>query len=277
MPFHSPVPLAEGGVVNVDDWWTPVLLSLFAGLSTTLGGAIVLLLDGEPSKKTMSAALSLAGAVMVYVSVSMSVPRLLEGGSPMMDALGCLAAGIATFLIMQRFLPEPHEVKDPEAQPLQGQTAAQDFEVKNWRLGLLMMLVLSAHNFPEGLAVAVSAMDSSRLGIIVAIAIAAHNIPEGIVIAVPIYAATKSKTKAIGYSFLSGLTEPLGALCAVVFLHGIITTRLLEAVLCYVSGIMIAVSVCELFPAAWKYEEPGFFAIGAVAGCAVMAVTSIIV
>merc|ERR1719377_337833 len=105
------------------------------------------------------------------------------------------------------------------------------------------MLVLTAHNFPEGLAVAVSAMDSSRLGVLVAVA--AHNIPEGIVIAVPLYAASKSRTKAVGWALLSGLTEPFGALCAVLFLRTWVSPQGLQAILCLVAGMMLAVSCIE--------------------------------
>merc|ERR1719456_441213 len=122
-----------------------------------------------------------------------------------------------------------------------------------------MALVLTAHNFPEGLAVAVSAMDSSRLGVLVAVAVAAHNIPEGIVIAVPLYAASKSRAKAVGWALMSGLTEPLGALCAVLFLRPWVTERGLQAILCLVAGMMFAVSFIELFPAAWRYGTPVWF------------------
>jgi len=278
--FHAP-----GSHIDPENpptgFWLPVGLAFLAGVSTALGACVVLLLDGTPSKATMCFALALAGSVMVYVSVEMSVTAVMSGGALMWWGIGSILVGIATFFAMRMLLPDEHDhdAKEKPADEEQPLVAADtDAETtRNWRLGVLMLLVLTAHNFPEGLAVAASAMDSNRLGIIVAVAIAAHNIPEGIVIAVPVYAASKSRLKAIGWALASGLTEPFGALVAVAFLRPVITETGLQAVLCLVAGMMLAVSVVELFPAAWKYGEPAAFLVGLAAGVAIMATTDYLV
>src|SRR5690625_7373544 len=83
---------------------------------------------------------------------------------------------------------------------------------------MLSALAIAIHNFPEGIATFITALDDPTLGVSMAIAIAIHNIPEGIAVSVPIYYATKSKRQAFLYSFLSGLAEPLGAIIGFVFL-----------------------------------------------------------
>lgn len=268
------------------DLWTPILLSLLAGLSTGLGGSVVLFMDGEPSKATMCTALSLAGAVMVYVSVELAARPIMAGGTDMWIALGSLCLGALSFLGLQQILPHAHLEDEKPAAPATNNTPDEESpltdrsqtdqlaeQARFWRLGMLMLLVLTAHNFPEGMAVAVSALDSSRMGILVAVAVAAHNIPEGIVIAVPVYAASKSKSKAIGWALLSGLTEPLGAIAAVFLLRPVITENGLNGLLCLVAGMMLAVSVVELFPSAWAYNRPAFFFAGCAAGAGIMCLT----
>ena len=79
------------------------------------------------------------------------------------------------------------------------------------RTGLLLALGIFIHNFPEGMATFVGAMENINLGIAIAVAIAIHNIPEGLVVSVPIYAATGSRKKAFVWSFISGVSEPVGA------------------------------------------------------------------
>lgn len=236
-----------------------------------------MLMKEQPSSAAMSGALALAGSVMVYVSVEMTFAHLMVGGPEMWIAMMCISGGAMTFVIIQRCLPEPHghEMDDEEAgeeRALVSKEVDQD-KAEHWRLGILMLVVLTAHNFPEGLAVAASAMDSKRMGILVAVAIAAHNIPEGIVIAVPVYAASKSRKTAILWALGSGLTEPLGALVAVAVLRPVLTDAILEGTLCVVAGMMFAVSFIELFPAAWKYRSPAAFAVGVLAGAAIMAST----
>jgi ZIP family zinc transporter len=109
------------------------------------------------------------------------------------------------------------------------------------------------HNFPEGIATFVSGYQDTSLGISVALAIALHNIPEGIAIAMPIYYATKSRYKAIKYSFLSGMAEPLGALIAFLFLKPFINELILGIIFAIVSGIMLYISLDELIPSSRKY------------------------
>jgi len=87
-------------------------------------------------------------------------------------------------------------------------------DAKLLRMGLFTALAIAIHNFPEGLATFLAALQSPSLGIAIAVAIALHNIPEGISVSVPIYYATGNRSKAFFYSVLSGLAEPVGAIIA---------------------------------------------------------------
>jgi ZIP family zinc transporter len=77
---------------------------------------------------------------------------------------------------------------------------------KLMRMGMFTALAIAIHNFPEGLATFLAALEDPSLGIPIAIAL--HNIPEGISVSVPIFYATGNRKKAFLYSFLSGLAEP---------------------------------------------------------------------
>ena len=85
-------------------------------------------------------------------------------------------------------------------------------------MGTFTALAIGIHNFPEGIATFTSALQDPALGIAIATAIAIHNIPEGIAVSVPVYFATGSKKKAFKLSFLSGLSEPVGAFFAYLIL-----------------------------------------------------------
>jgi Predicted divalent heavy-metal cations transporter len=93
------------------------------------------------------------------------------------------------------------------------------------RMGLFSALAIGIHNFPEGLATFAGAIQDPTLGISIAVAIAIHNIPEGIAVSVPIYYATGDRKKAFKYSFLSGLSEPVGALAGYFLLMKFLMTE----------------------------------------------------
>lgn len=94
-----------------------------------------------------------------------------------------------------------------------------------------MALTMTLHNLPEGMAVAFSAY--TEFGGIMALAIAMHNIPEGIIVAAPIYAATGSRTHALLIATASGLSEPLGAIFALVFVKPFLTSTSLHYMLAF--------------------------------------------
>ena len=145
-------------------------------------------------------------------------------------------------------------------------------------MGLFTALALAIHNFPEGLATFLAALDDPSLGVAIAIAIALHNIPEGISVSVPIFYATGNRRKAFVYSFLSGLAEPVGASIAYFILRlslggkaGVVSPRIMGMLFGAVAGIMVYISLDELIPASREYGEDNYAIMGALTGMAVMA------
>ena len=140
-------------------------------------------------------------------------------------------------------------------------------------MGLFSALAIAIHNFPEGLATFMSAIQNPQLGISIAIAIAIHNVPEGIAVSVPVYFATGDKKKAFMYSFLSGLSEPVGALIGYFILRNFLSPALFGIVFASVAGIMVYISLDELLPTAEKYGKHHVAIGGMIAGMFVMAIS----
>ncbi|MFW6287841.1 MAG: zinc transporter ZupT, partial [bacterium] len=141
------------------------------------------------------------------------------------------------------------------------------------RMGLFSALAIAIHNFPEGLATFASALSDPALGLSIAIAIAIHNIPEGISVSVPLYYATGSKKKAFGYSFLSGLAEPIGALIGYFIFRTFFNDLVFGILFGAVAGIMVYISIDELLPTSRKYGKEHQEIYGFVAGMAVMSLS----
>ena len=120
--------------------------------------------------------------------------------------------------------------------------------------GMLTALAIGIHNFPEGLATFVATLADPSAGVTLAIAIAVHNIPEGLCVSMPIYAATGSRFKAIGYALLSGVTEIFGAIFGYLVLRGAGMSPLAYGILFgMVAGMMVFVSLKELIPTSLQY------------------------
>ena len=144
------------------------------------------------------------------------------------------------------------------------------------RMGVFTALAIAVHNFPEGLATFVSALSEPSVAIPIFVAIALHNIPEGIAVSVPIYQATGSKKKAFLYSFLSGLSEPIGALVGYLVLMPFLNDLIFGIIFAFVAGIMVYISVDELLPSAREYGHHHLSIYGLVGGMAIMCVSLLI-
>jgi ZIP family zinc transporter len=110
----------------------------------------------------------------------------------------------------------------------------------------------------------------------IAVAIAIHNIPEGIAVAVPVYYATGSRKKAFVLSFLSGLSEPVGAAVGYLILLPFFSDIVYGMLFASVAGIMVFISIDELLPSAEKYGRHHLSIYGLVSGMAVMAASLIL-
>ena len=252
------------------------LLTMIAGLSTGIGSLIALIAK-RTNTKFLCASLGFSAGVMLYVSFMDLIPiakeelvSLFGEKTGMLALLLAFFGGIGLIALIDFLIPKPnnpHEIQGVEDMQM------SDSQKKSLhRVGIFVALSLVIHNFPEGIAAFTTAMTSGlSVAIPITIAIAIHNIPEGIAVSVPIYHATGNKKKAFWLSFLSGLTEPLGALVAFLFLMPFWSPLLNGIIMAVVAGIMVYISVDELLPSAEKYGEHHISISGLIAGMILMA------
>lgn len=252
-------------------------LTLLAGLSTGIGSCIAFLAK-HTNKKFLSVSLGFSAGVMIYVSMIEIFPKAQEfliaglGRIPgSWVTAASLFGGILLIALIDKYIPSeenPHELRTVEEE--NGEAHAPS---KLMRLGVFTALAISIHNFPEGLATFVSALQEPGIAIPIVAAIAIHNIPEGIAVSVPIYQATGSRKKAFCYSFLSGLAEPVGALIGWLLLMPFMNDTVYGMIFAAIAGVMIFISFDELLPAAREYGEHHLSVYGLILGMAVMAVS----
>lgn len=252
-------------------------LTLFAGLSTGIGSALAFYTK-QTNEKFLSAALGFSAGVMIYVSMieifvkARDSLELVYGPTKgyWVTTIGFFA-GIALIALIDKFVPSaenPHEVRDVKEMKKE-----DEIDPALMRMGMFSALAIAIHNFPEGLATFTSAIQDPTLGVSIAVAIAIHNIPEGIAVSVPIYFATGNRKKAFSYSFISGLSEPIGAILGYFLLMKFFNEAMFGIIFAGVAGIMVYISLDELLPTAEKYGEHHIAIYGLISGMIVMALS----
>ncbi len=267
-----------------------LLLTLIAGSATGIGGALVLF-KKKLSSNFLAGALGLSAGVMIFISLAelypeaqaevMSVTTGIHGKTYVLIAF---FVGMGIITLIDLLIPEYENPHEASGLSLGEKTAAVDMLEHTGnssalkKLGIMSALAIAIHNFPEGIATFIGALNNPEMGAGITFAIALHNIPEGIAVAIPIYYATRSKGKALLYATLSGLSELLGALICIaittVFNIDMSGTGIaFPLILSAVAGIMIYISLDELLPTAEKYGKHHIAIGGVVAGMAIMAVS----
>lgn len=188
----------------------PLLLSLLAGLSTLLGCVLLFI---KIKKIDEFITFSLSFSFIVIISISLFDLLINSSYTLYMNYKGVLGLLLALFIfvlgnICIRRINNKIDVKNGS---------------NLYRVGVLSMISLILHNFPEGIAVFMSAYSNINIGFKICLAIMLHNIPEGIIISMPLYYSGVSKRKVIKYTFISGISEPLGAIIGYLLLKNIMT------------------------------------------------------
>lgn len=231
-----------------------LLISSFAGISTLLGGLVVYF-----KFKDKNSFIAFALSFSLSVMISLSIFELLPDSFITLSSRFGLLVGIiftSVMFLVGKFLVTKINKK----------LALLQNKDNLYRVGLLSMIALMLHNFPEGIATFMASYNDLSAGISLGIAIMLHNIPEGISISVPIYYATGSKKRGVIYSLISGLAEPLGAILAFIVFKNYINDITIALVLVIVAGIMITISINEMLPEVNSYNKKNISILGMIIG-----------
>lgn len=267
-----------------------LIMTLIAGAATGIGGALVLF-KKKLSSNFLAGALGISAGVMIFISLAELYPEaqaevacIATGTHGKTLVLIAFFVGMGIITLIDFLIPEYENPHEAPGLSLGDKTAAVGMLEQTGsasalkKLGVMSALAIAIHNFPEGIATYVGALNNPEMGAGITFAIALHNIPEGIAIAIPIYYATRSKGKALLYATLSGLSELLGAVLCIVIttVFGVDmsgTSIAFPLILSAVAGIMVYISLDELLPTAEKYGKHHIAIGGVVAGMAIMAVS----
>lgn len=230
-----------------------LLISFLAGISTFIGGLVVFI-KFKDKNKFLAFSLSFSLSVMLSISVFELIPESIMTLLNRMSFLLAFLSGLFMFvlgkILVNKITHKTHL--------LSGNSL--------YRVGVLSMIALMIHNFPEGIATFMASYNDISTGISLGIAIMLHNIPEGISIAVPVYYATCSKKRGLFLTLVSGLAEPLGAFVSYILLKNYINDVTISLVLILVAGIMMSLAIDEMIPEVNKYDNKVISIIGMILG-----------
>ena len=253
----------------------PVTQALFATIFTwgvTAAGAALVFLAKGYNQKVMDGMLGVAAGVMIAASFwSLLAPAIeLSGGDWRPATIGFLAGGGFLYLI-DKILPHLHGGLD---------TSSAEGIKTSWQRSVLLVLAITLHNIPEGLAVgvafgaaahAVGAEQHQQMimgAIALAIGIGLQNFPEGMAVSMPLRREGMSRFKAFMYGQASGAVEPVAGVVGAALI--LLMRPLLPYGLAFAAGAMIFVVVEELIPESQRNNYTDFATGGALAGFALM-------
>lgn len=255
---------------------TQVILGLtIPFLGTTLGSAMVFLIRKEMSKKIEKLLLGFASGVMIAASIwSLIIPSIEmaeeQGEIAFVPAAIGVLLGVVFLLLLDSLIPHLHlKTEKPEG-------------IKSkLKKTTMLILAVTLHNIPEGMAVGVVfagfLVGNTGITILGAFAlvlgIAIQNFPEGAIISMPLKQEGISKTRAFLYGTLSGIVEPIGAVITILLTNAVVP--ILPYILSFAAGAMIYVVVEELIPESQAGEHSNIGTIGVAIGFVIMMILDV--
>ena len=262
--------------LNLGPVWQALLATCGTWLFTALGAALVVFVR-QVSQRYLDASLGMASGVMLAASFWSLLNPSMElaahsgyGAYKWVPAVVGFLVGAACLRLIDWVLPHLH----PDLDKAEGVSTS-------WRRSTLLVLAITLHNVPEGLAVGVAfgaaanaALSASehlqQLGAAVAlvIGIALQNIPEGVAVALPIRAEGHSRLRALWWGQLSAIVEPIAGVAGAGLV--LLMTPVLPYALAFAGGAMIFVVAEELIPESQRHGNVDLATMGLVVGFAIM-------
>lgn len=221
----------------------PLILTSLSGLATLIG-LIPIFIKIKNKDYIIASSCSFASGVMVCISILDLIPESIRYINNYFNTFMVISLcfifimlGIILSMLLDNYIDKVNN------------------NSSLYKVGLLSMIAIILHNIPEGIVTFIVSNKNIMLGLPICISIALHNIPEGISISVPIYYSTKSKFKAFLYTFIAGLSEPIGAILTGLFLVNYVNDIVLGLLFAFIAGIMIQISSSKLLPTGNTYNK----------------------
>ena len=243
-------------------------------LGTSLGSALVFFMKKELDARIQKVLSGFAAGVMVAASVwSLLIPSMDMsadmGKLAFIPAAVGFCLGMLFLLLLDKTIPDMHL------------NETQEGVKSNFQKTTMMVLAVTLHNIPEGMAVGIlyagwasgTALITEAGALTLALGIAIQNFPEGAIISMPLHSRGLSKAKSCWYGILSGVVEPIAGLITILIAS--LVMPVLPYFLSFAAGAMIYVVIEELVPEMAEGEHSNWGTIAFMTGFALMMILDV--